>query len=135
MTCETGQAELSALADGELALEAAAEVQRHLEACQACAGAYSESLRVREMADAWTIDAPDVSARVQSAIAADEQRLLISEIGLLRREMEDLRAEVSSLRRRLERRADALSWSPPRRTEFPKDTPRMENDPWNLTRS
>jgi len=134
MTCETVQAELSALADGELALEAAAEVQRHLEACQACAGAYSESLRVREMADAWRVDTPDISARVQSAIAADEQRLLLAEMQLLRREMEGLRAEVSVLRRRLAARPQIPLWSPPRRADTPKDYPRMENDPWNLTR-
>ena len=132
MACESIQSRLTALADGEFAPDAAAaEVQRHLEACQACAGAYSESLRVREMADAWHVDTPDISARVQSAIAADEQRSLLAEMQRLRREMEGLRAEVSVLRRQLAARPQLPLWSPPRRGHQPK----MENDPWNLVRS
>ena len=132
MICEIVQTQLMALADGELAPEATAEVQRHLEACHACAGAYSESLQVREMADGWHVDTPDISARVSSAIAADEQRLLLAELQLLRREMEGLRAEVSGLRRQLASvRPQLPLWSPPRRVNQPK----MENDPWNLVRS
>ena len=131
MICDETQTQLTALADGELAPEAVAEVQRHLEACPACAGAYSESLQVRKMADAWPVDAPDISARVSSAIAADEQRLLLAELQGLRREMEGLRAEVSVLRRQLAVRPQLPLWSPPRRVNHPK----MENDPWNLVRS
>ena len=132
MICEIVQMQLTALADGELAPETAAEIQRHLEACQACTGVYSESLQVREMAGAWRVDTPDVSARISSAIAADEQRLLLAEMQGLRREMEGLRDEVSVLRRQLASiRPQMPLWSPPRRVHHPK----MENDPWNLVRS
>ena len=135
MTCESVQAALTALLDTELSADAAADATQHLAECSACAKVYAENRAVREMASAWSVDAPDISAHIQSAIAADEQRLLLAELPLLRREMQALRAEVSELRRQLPHRADMPSWSPLRRADFSQEYPRMENDPWNLTRS
>ena len=83
------------------------------------------------MADAWTLDAPDITGRVLRAAASDDLALLLDEMRLLRAEMQDLRAEVAALRGQLGRRADAPLWTPPARPDFT----RTENDPWNLTRS
>jgi len=131
MTCDTCQSQLTALRDGELAPEAAAEAERHLAACPACAQARAGLAAVGEMADAWAVDAPDITGRAMSAIASDDQNLLLDEMRRLRTEMQDLRAEVTALRRQLSRRADPSLWTPPARSDYP----RMENDPWNLTRS
>jgi len=135
MTCEIMQSQLTALADGELAPETAAEVRLHLAACPGCAQAHADITAVQEMAAAWAVDAPDISARIQAAIAADDQSVLLSEMRLLRTEIEALRAEVSVLRRQLAGRAEPLPWTPLGRVEPKKDYPRMENDPWNLVRS
>ena len=135
MICEMMQSQLTALADGELALETADDAALHLAACPGCAHAHAEMTAVREMASAWTVDAPDISVRVQSAIAAADQNLLLDEVRLLRSEMEALRAEVSGLRRQLERRAETPPQTPSARFDTRKDYPRMENDPWNLARS
>ncbi len=131
MTCDTCQSQLTALVDGELAPEAAAEAERHLQTCPDCAQMRAGLAAVGEMADAWAVDAPDITRRAMSAIASDDQNLLLDEMRRLRAEMQDLRAEVAALRRQLSRRADPSLWTPPARS----DIPRMENDPWNLTRS
>ena len=131
MTCDTCQPQLTALRDGEIAPEAAAEAERHLAVCPDCAQARADLAAVGDMASAWTVDAPDISDRVRQAIASDDQNLLLEEMRFLRAEMQDLRAEVAALRRQLSRRADLPVWTPPARSDYP----RMENDPWNLTRS
>lgn len=83
------------------------------------------------MADTWAVDAPDITARVMRAVASDDQSLLLAEMRRLRDEMQDLRAEVAALQRQLSRRVEPLPWTPPARPDYP----RMENDPWNSTRS
>ncbi len=137
MTCDTLYPQLSALLDGELALESVAEAERHLSTCPQCAQARADLAAVREMAAAWTVDAPDISQRVMQAVASDDQSLLLGEMKRLRAEMESLREEVAALRRQLSsRRADLPLWTPPSRSDYSMaDYPRMENDPWNLTRS
>jgi len=130
MTCDTCQSQLTALADGELAPEAA-EAERHLQDCPDCAQARADLAAVGEMAAAWAIDAPDISDRVIRAVASDDRSPLLDEMRRLRAEMQDLRAEVAALRSQLSRRADLPLWTPPTRL----DCPRTENDPWNLTRS
>ncbi len=139
MNCELVQSHLAALLDGELPPNLAAESDRHLANCPVCAQTYAELAGVREMASAWTVDAPDISARVMQAIVADDQAVLLDELRLLRTEMAELRAEVAALRRQLPPRAET-PWTPPGRFENtkdypPKDYPPMENDPWNLIRS
>lgn len=131
MTCDTLRPSLTALLDGELAPPAAAEAERHLADCPDCTSALADLSAVQQMADAWTVDAPDITGRVQRATASDDQSLLLDEMRLLRAEMQDLRAEVAALRGQLGRRADAPLWTPPARPDYP----RTENDPWNLTRS
>lgn len=131
MTCDTCQSQLTALADGELAPEAAAEAERHLQTCPDCAQARADLAAVGDMADAWPVDAPDISDRVMQAVASDDQNLLLDEMRRLRAEMQDLRAEVAALRRQLGRRTDPPLWTPPARPDYP----RMESDPWNSTRS
>ncbi len=142
MTCEIMQSRLTALADGELTPETAAEVRLHLAACPDCAQAQAEETAVREMAASWDVDAPDIRTRVMQAISADAQCLLLAEMQLMRTEMEALRTEVEALRtevaglrRQLGRRAETPAWTPPARPEYTQDYPRMENDPWNLVRS
>ncbi len=131
MTCDTCRSQLTALGDGELAPEAAAEAERHLQTCPACALLRADLAAVGGMADAWPLDAPDITARVLRAVASDDQGLLLDEMRRLRAEMQDLRAEVAALRRQLSRRADAPAWTPPAKPDYS----RMENDPWNFTRS
>jgi len=131
MTCDTCQSQLTALADGELAPEAAAEAERHLQTCPDCALARADLAAVGGMAAAWTVDAPDITGRVSQAITFDDQSLLLDEMRRLRAEMQDLRAEVVALRRQLSSRAGPPLWTPPTRQDYP----RTENDPWNLTRS
>ena len=134
MNCELIQSRMIALLDGELSPDTADAVERHLAGCLACTRHRAELIALKEAASAWNIDAPDISARVLAAIAADDQRLLLDEIRLLRAEMADLRAEVVALRRHTVRRVET-PWPPSSRFDEPKDYPRMENDPWNLTRS
>ncbi len=135
MTCDTFFSQLVALLDGELSLEAAAEAERHLMTCAECAQARAEIVEMRGMANAWTIDAPDISGRVMAAVALDDQRQLLEEMQRLRAEMQELRAEVAALRRQLPSRSDP-PWMPPARSNYSKsDYARMENDPWNLIRS
>lgn len=131
MTCDTCQSQLTALVDGELAPETAAEAERHLQTCPDCSQARADLAAVGERAAAWTIEAPDITGRVSQTIASDDQSLLLDEMRCLRAEMQDLRAEVAALRRQLSRRADPPLWTPPARPDYP----RTENDPWNLTRS
>lgn len=130
MTCDTCQSQLTALRDGELAPEAAAEAERHLAACPDCASIRADLAAVLEMAAAWAVDAPDISDRVRQAVASDDRSPLLDEMRRLRAEMQELRAEVAALRRQLSRRADPPPWTPLARPDYP----RMENDPWNLTR-
>ena len=135
MTCNLCIPQLPALLDGELSPEAVAEAERHLVICAECAQARADISAIRGMANAWTVDAPDISGRVMSAVAADDQRRLLAEMQRLRAEMQELRVEVAALRRQLSPRPDA-PWTPSSRTEYLKsDYPRMENDPWNLIRS
>lgn len=135
MTCDTFTTHLPAWLDGELAPEAAAEAERHLAACRECAEARAVIAEMCGMADAWTIDAPDITRSVMSAIALDDQRLLLEEMRNLRTEMQALRAEVAALRRQLSARSDT-SWTPPTRPDYSRIVySRMENDPWNLVRS
>jgi len=131
MTCDTLRPSLTALMDGELSPYLAAEAERHLADCPGCASALADMATVRGTADAWTLDAPDITGRVLRAAEADDQAHLLDEMRLLRSEMQDLRAEVAALRGQLGRRADAPLWTPPARPDYP----RTENDPWNLTRS
>jgi anti-sigma factor RsiW len=130
MTCDTFFSQLNALMDGELLPEAAAEAERHLLTCAECAQAQMEIAELRGMASVWTVEAPDITGRVLSAVALDDQKQLLEEMQRLRAEMQALRAEVAALRRQLPSRSDA-PWTPPTRTEYS----RMENDPWNLIRS
>ena len=134
MNCELIQSRMTALLDGELSPDAAADTERHLADCFACTQRRAELIAVKESASAWNMDAPDISARVMAAIAADDQHLLLNEIRLLRAEMAELRAEVAALRRQTARRVET-PWPPSSRFEEPKDYPRLENDPWNLIRS
>ena len=135
MTCDILYPTLSALLDGELPPESAAEAERHLAACPDCAQTRADIRKMRERADAWIADAPDISGRVMAAIALDDQSLLLAEMQRLRAEMQNLRAEVAALRRRLPGPADRPLWLPPARPDYPNsDYARMENDPWSLTR-
>lgn len=131
MTCNVLQPQLVALLDGELAPEAAAEAEHHLASCPDCAGLRAKLAAVPDMADAWTIAAPDITGRVLRAAASDDQSLLLDEMRLLRAEMQELHAEVAALRGQLGRRSGPPAWTPPARPDYA----RMENDPWNLTRS
>ncbi len=131
MTCDTLRPDLTALLDGELAPQAAAEAESHLANCLDCAAALAELAAVREMATAWTLDVPDITSRVLRAAASDDQALLLDEMRLLRTEMQDLRAEVTALRGQLSRCISPPLWTPPARPDYS----RMENDPWNSTRS
>lgn len=143
MTCDTFLAQLPALLDGETLPEAAADAERHLVTCAECAQARADIAEMRGLASAWTINAPDISGRVMSVIALDDQRLLLEEMQRLleemqrlRAEMQALRAEVAALRQQLSFRSEASLWMPPARPDYSKsDYARMENDPWNLTRS
>ena len=130
MTCDKLRPHLTALVDGELAPEAAAEAERHLASCPDCAQARAGLAAVQEMTAAWTLNSPDITGRVMQAAASDDQSLLLEEMRRLRAEMQDLRAEVAALRSQLSRRADPPLWTPPARPDYS----RMENDPWNLTR-
>ncbi len=134
MNCELVQPRLTALLDGHLGGELAAEIARHLADCPACTQAHAELLAVKEMASAWNVNAPDTHARVMQAVAHDSESALLDEVRLLRTEMAELRAEVAALRRRLSPRPETL-WTLPDRLDSQKDYPRMENDPWNLIRS
>lgn len=131
MTCDAIQSQLTALRDGELLPETAAELNSHLQVCPGCARAWDELARVPERAAAWTLDAPDITRRVMQAVWDDDQSLILDEMRRLRAEMQDLRGEVAALRRQLGRRPDPPLWTPPARPDYS----RMENDPWNLTRS
>ena len=131
MNCELMQPHLTALLDSELPPGRAAEIERHLTDCPGCTQVHADFAAVREIAMAWDVDAPDISARVMQAIAADEQSLLLDEVRLLRAEMAGLRAEVAALHRRLPR--SEMQWTLPSR-DSPQDYSRMENDPWNLIR-
>lgn len=133
MNCELIQSQLTALLDGELPAERAAEIGRHLADCPGCSQVRTETLAVKDMAAVWDVVAPDVSARVMQAVAADDQNLLLGELRLLRTEMEALRAEVATLRRQLAR--SETPWMPPARYDSAKDYSKTENDPWNLIRS
>ena len=134
MNCELVQPRLTALLDGQLGGELAAEIARHLANCPVCTQAHAELLAVKETASSWNVDAPDISARVMQAVAHDSENALLDEVRLLRAEMAELRAEVAALRRRLSPRPETL-WTLTDRLDSPKDHPRMENDPWNLIRS
>ncbi len=135
MTCDTFFSQLTALLDGELSPEAAAEAERHLAACRECAQEWAVIAEMRGMTNIWTVDAPDITERVLSAVAADDQQRLLEEMQRLRAEMQELRAEVSALRRQLAARSE-MSWMPPARTKDSRIVySRMETDPWNLTRS
>lgn len=136
MTCDTFLSQLPALLDGELLPETAAESERHSATCAECAQVQSEIAEMRGMVSVWTVNAPDIAARVMQAVVADDQIVLLDEMRGLRAEMEALRAEVVALRRQLSRpelpRMDT-AWTPPGRVE--SDYSRMENDPWKLIRS
>lgn len=134
MNCDIVQSQLTALLDGELPAEMAAEMGRHLADCPGCSQVRAETLAVKDMASVWDVVAPDVSAHVMQAITADDQSLLLDEVRLLRVEMAELRAEVAALRRQLSPRPETL-WTLPGRFDTAKDYPQMENDPWNLIRS
>ena len=132
MTCEKAQSHLTALEDGELTPDLTTEVQTHLASCPDCAARRTDFSAVARMASAWAVDTPDVAARVMKSLAPDAA--LLDELRELRSEMRALRAEVAALRRHLPRPFDpyALPSAPaPARSDYP----RMENDPWNLTRS
>ena len=132
MTCEKAQSHLTALEDGELTPELARDVEAHMASCPACAALRVELAGVARMASAWAVAAPDVSAWVMGSLGPDEA--VLGELRELRAEMRALRAEVAALRRHLPRPFDpyALPSAPaPARSDYP----RMENDPWNLTRS
>ena len=131
MTCDTVRSRMTALLDGEVAPEMAAEAERHLASCPDCTQLQAGLAAVGGMADAWTIAPPDITGRVVRAAASDDQSLLLDEMRLLRAEMQDLRAEVAALRGHLGRRVGPPAWTPPARPDYS----RMENDPWNLTRS
>lgn len=131
MTCDAIQSRLTALLDGELPPETASEMERHLAACPECAQALAELAAIGELADAWPMDVPDITERVLQAVALDDQSLLLDEMRYLRAEMQELRTEVAALRRQLPRPAAPPAWFPPAQPDFS----RLENDPWNLTRS
>lgn len=131
MTCDSVQAQLTAYADGEVPPELRKEIKAHLVSCAECAGVIAEYSAVREKAAVWTVDTPDLTERILNAVTADEQSLLLDELRALRTEMSALRAEVADLRRRLPRRDDPPAWFPSAKSDFA----RLENDPWNLTRS
>ncbi len=131
MTCDVLQVQLTAWQDGELPPETAAKIEAHLASCTQCTQSLAELSAVGEKADVWTVDAPDLTERILSAVDQNEQILLLDEIRALRGEMQALRVEVSDLRRRLSRRDDPLAWFPSAKPDFS----RMENDPWNLIRS
>lgn len=131
MTCDDIRASLTALLDGELPPEAAAEIERHMAACPECAQAGAELKAVRALADGWTLDAPDITGRVMELVAMDDQSLLLDEMRSLRAELEALRAEVAALRRQLSRTAAPSAWFPSAKS----DHTRLENDPWNSIRS
>ena len=134
MNCKLVQSRLTALLDGELPPNLAADTERHLTDCPDCTRTHAALGAVRELASAWRVDAPDISARVMQAVVADDQSVLLDEMRLLRMELGALRAEVADLRRQLAPRAET-PWMPPGRFENTKDYPPMENDPWNLIRS
>ena len=131
MTCDALPAQLTAWRDGELPPETAAALETHLTTCAACAEAQAKLAAVREMAAAWTVDAPDLTSRVLQTIDTDEPSLILTEMRALRAEMQALRAEVADLRRTLARRDDPPAWFPLAKLDFS----RLENDPWNLIRS
>ena len=131
MTCDELRPHLTAFMDGEFAPEAAAKAERHLASCPDCAQARAGLAAVQEMTAAWTLDLPDITVRVMQAAASEDQSLLLDEMRRLRAEMQDLRVEVAALRSQLLRRAEPPLWTPPARPDYS----RMENDPWNLTRS
>lgn len=131
MTCDTCQSQLTALWDGELAPEAAAEAERHLETCPDCRRAWLDLTALGEMSGAWTLGVPDITGRVMQAVTDNDSSFLLDEMRRLRAEMQELRTEIAALRRQLSRRPDPPLWTPPARPDYP----RMENDPWNLTRS
>ena len=131
MNCDTLQAQLTAWRDGELPPETTAEIETHLASCAECTRALAKLSAVEEMAAVWTVATVDLTERVLNAVAADEQSLLLEEIHALRTEMQTLRAEVSDLRRRLAPRDNSSTWFP----QAKPNLPRMENDPWNSTRS
>ena len=131
MTCDMLQPQLTALLDGELTPEMAAEAEYHLAACPECAGLRAGLAATGGMADAWTVDVPDITSGVLRAAVSDDQSLLLDEMRLLRAEMQDLRAEVAALRGQFGRRPGPPAWTPPARPDYT----RMENDPWNSTRS
>ena len=131
MTCDTLRSQLTALLDGELAPETAVEAERHLASCPACAESLAELEAVGGIADAWTVDATDITGCVLRAAGSDDQSLLLDEMRLLRAEMQELRAEVAALRGQLTRRIGPPAWTPPARPDYS----RTENDPWNSTRS
>ena len=135
MTCALLQPQLTALLDGELLPDTAAEAERHLENCPGCTQVRAELIALVEMAGAWTEETPDISSRVMQAVTSDDSALLLGEMQRLRAEMQELRAEVAALRGQLSRRSEMPQWTPPARPDYAKDYPRMENDPWNLTRS
>ncbi len=131
MTCDMLQPQLTALLDSELTPEMAAEAEYHLASCPECAELRAGLAATGKMADAWTIAAPDIAGRVLRAVVSDDKALLLDEMRLLRAEMQDLRAEVAALRGQLGRRPGPPAWTPPARPDYA----RMENDPWNSTRS
>lgn len=132
MTCDESQMHLTALEDGELTPDLTVEVQAHLASCPACAARRTDYVAVAQMASAWAVDSPDVSARVMGSLAPDEA--VLGELRELRAEMRALRAEVAALRRRLPRPFDPYT---PQSAPGPArpDYTRMEDDPWNLIRS
>lgn len=108
-TCETVQANLSALQDGELDADAAARCAAHLQTCSACRTAQSEIAAVEHLAaSAWYSDNMDAAAdaNVWGAIRREVEhdaeqadlRSLRDEVRRLRAEMQALRADVASLR-------------------------------------
>ena len=113
MTCDTLRSQLTALLDGELDPDTAAEAERHLASCPDCARLRAELTTVAVMTAAWAVDVPDITGRVVRAAASDGQSLLLDEMRLLRAEMQDLRAEVAALRGQLTRRLGPPAWTPP----------------------
>ncbi|MEV0649820.1 hypothetical protein AB0I28_31650 [Phytomonospora sp. NPDC050363] len=78
MDCDTARIALSAILDGEPPIasgeahqEALTAVQAHLRSCAGCATWHQEAVRLRDLTLETAADAPDLTARVLSAVRDD----------------------------------------------------------------
>lgn len=132
MNCDKARPHLTALRDSELTPDLAATLNAHLEACPACASVNEAEAAALARADAWAMDAPDISGAVLSALDNEDRGALLDEMRQMRAEMRVLREELAALRRTLHAPTAAKpSWTPS--ASLPST--RMENDPWSYVRS